>query len=175
MLYKVKPGNTDFSTIDKKVLVLNDEGNFESISLQDYNKATVYSVQENELRPFHKHSIFVEQEYDQDPYTREQTEIYKNLLHCSKKALLVVNKLKNSRLMTEEQFEQETRNCLDKQERRLLLKNKYMRLLFKREITHIKSLDVDVEALSFNRLPLRYLGITKADIMTAFKTAGLIK
>ncbi len=166
---------SDQPDLSKKVLITDENGNFQSLSLRNPKKATVFVDREGKLLKLVKKAVDNEQEYDTDPFTKNETEIYKKLLYESKIGLYVVNKLKNSKLITAKEFYNFLEEVLTKEEAMAFMRSKAMRWLFVPKITHVKKLWFDEQATSFNRLPLSYLGLTKADIFTAFKTAGLIK
>lgn len=134
--------------------------------------ATVFYVRDNQLIPVQKKTPFVKQEYETDGLLPHQQEVYKDILHSEKGALLI-NKLKNVRL-SEMNLKERMREITPIPDK--FFENPFVKLLceprtyrkVRRKVIH------SIDEAVFNRLTFKDLGITKLDVLNVFRAHQLI-
>lgn len=171
----LKKRRSSHENFNKKI-VIQDSNGF-SIELVDEPKsAEVFRINsKNELVPFRIDPVVVEQEYEIDPFTPQQTKAYKEVLY-SEQGRKLVNRLKNLRLMNLEGFKSFLETFKDKNVSKLG-DNKFIKSLLeepKKEFIHKRKLNFAVEDYSFNTISLKDLGITKQEVMEIFRKHKLI-
>lgn len=156
-------------------IVHDEAGNFISCSLPEpEHTAKVYRVRDGELIPFRIDQVQVRQEYERDPFTPDQTALYKRVLY-SDLGRQLLNKLKNSRLITVEQTKSFFAQAAPKLLSNKLVKGLLDALSQEPKFRKFKRVNFDpVEEYCFNTIPLKDLGITKEDVFAVFQQAGLI-
>lgn len=151
-------------------------GNLVCVRLPDIpNTAQVFRINENgDHIPFKIDEPIVHQEFEKDPFTANQTEEYKRTLY-SKVGLRLINKLKNSRLITRNQFES-ILSCIKGINVKTVMGIPAIKLLFQEEpkFRKFKHVNFNVEQFCFNKIPLKDLGITKEDVINLFRRERLI-
>ncbi len=141
---------------------------FESKELVDHpRESKAYRIIDGQKVLFADYKEYQDQDYEAPTYTPEQNELYKQAMH-SNQGHRLLNRLKNTSLIKRRQL----RSIFETMGINPEFTDKIEKVFY--PVKMQRRIDFRDEECIFNRIPLKDLGITKAQIMTLFINEGLI-